>query len=229
MSSKPHAIAAVLFAVLLLSACSTPQNHITLVDVPSGTVAGVATERGVLILKEPAIKRRDVYAISHVYGNGVVKDDARVILTDEYLALLEPLSTRLNNTRFLLFPMAPDEELYVGILDTENDPRYLEADLFEGGARGDLVTCKELENYPVPTKNGYSGIGLFAYRDALWLVGILTPMKAEIPGVSETVYTFVGLDKFWDFLPDLNDNFSRDQKPFRPDLIYGVERDGSGE
>lgn len=229
MSLRPYAFVAVLIAVLLLCSCSTPQNHITIVDVPSGKVAGVATERGVLILKEPAVKRRDVYAISHHYGNGLVKDDARVILADEYLALLEPLSSRLNNIRFLLYPMEPDEELYVGILDPENDARYLEAILLDGGARGDLITCKELENYPMPTDNGYSGIGLFAYRDALWLVGILTPMKAEIPGIHDTVYSFVGLDKFWDFLPDVNDNFSRDQKPFRPDFIYGVERDGTGE
>ncbi|MBU0755667.1 MAG: hypothetical protein KJ645_11050 [Planctomycetes bacterium] len=210
--------------------CEAPHNHIALVEVPSGDVAGVATERGILLLNRPTLKLGDIYNIQHVFGNGVIYDQARVSDKDEYLALLTPQSSQLNNCRFMLFPLEVDDEIYVGVLDAENKPRYLPAELYEKGLRGDLVICRALSEYPFPTPEGYGGLGLFAYRDgSLWLAGILTSMKAEIGWFDEAVYPFIGLDEIWHFLPDLKDGYTRERKPFRPDFIYGVERDGSGE
>ncbi|MHC4941476.1 MAG: hypothetical protein ACYTG7_00500 [Planctomycetota bacterium] len=230
-SNRFRALHAILFfSALIVSGCASPHNHITVVEVPSGDVAGVSTERGILVLKKPVIKLGDIYDIQHVYGNGIVEDNARVVDMDEYLALLAPVSSQLNNCRFLMYPIEPDEELHVGILDKDNEARYLAAMLYERGNLGDLVTCPELHEYPEPSPEGYGGIGLFAYRDgSQWLVGVLTSMKAEIPGANTEVYPFVGLDKIWDFMPDLKDRFTHEKKPFRPDFIYGVERDGTGE
>jgi len=228
---RRSAAAAILLAASFgLLGCEAPFNHITVVEVPSGTVAGVATENGILVLHKPAIKPDDIYPIMHAFGNGIVFDEAKVDDMDEYLALLTPLSSQLNTCRFLRFPMEPEEELYVGILDRENKARYLTAMLYKKGALGDFVICPELREYPEPSEEGYGGIGLFAYREgALWLAGVLTAMTAEIPGESEPVYPFVGLESIWRFLPELKNNFLREKKPTRPDFIYGVERDGSGE
>lgn len=210
--------------------CSSQENHITLVDVPSGQVAGIATERGILVLKKPAIKKGDTYSISHVYGNGIVPDEARVVDIDENLALLKPVSSNLNAVRFLLYPLDPEEELYVGVLDEDNDPYYLPSELFEGGVHGDLILCDELEDYPRPTSDGFGGIGVFAYRDGYhWLTGLLLPMKAQISGSMKEAYPFVGMESIVNFFPDLRDNFTRQKRPFRPDLELGLERDGSGE
>jgi hypothetical protein len=230
-SNRFRAIPALLIlSALLVMGCTSPKNHITVVEVPSGDVAGVATERGILVLKKPVIKMGDIYDIQHIYGNGVVHDNARVVDMDEYLALLTPVSSQLNNCRFMMWPIEPDEELHVGILDKDDEPRYLIAKLYERGRLGDLIICPELHEYPMPTDEGYGGIGLFAHRNgSLWLVGVLTSMKAEIPGEGYVVYPFVGLDKIWDFMPDLLDRFTHEKKPFRPDFIYGVERDGTGE
>jgi hypothetical protein len=220
-----------LFLLFLWGAgCSTQGNHITLVEVPSGQVAGMATERGVLVLKKPAIKIGDLYPIQHVYGNGVVHDEARVEETDEYLALLTPLSSQLNNVRFLASPIEPEEALYIGILDENNEDLYLHAEMYQAGMMGDFVMCEELINYPEPSQDGYAGVGLFAERHGyLYLAGLLTPMTLDKPGLGAEIYAFLGIDQIYRFLPDLDNRFKQEQKPFRPDFIHGVERDGSGE
>jgi len=212
--------------------CRSQENHITLVDVPSGQVAGLATEQGILLLNTPSIKSGDIYSIRHIYGNSRLEDEAIVIHTDEYLAIMAPISVKLNMASFLRFPIKTEEELYIGVLDEDNDPVYLPAELFEKGAKGDFVLCKELHLYPEPIPDkGYGGLGLFAYRqDYLWLAGILTPMKAQISGVADDVYTFVGMDTILRFLPNnIEDLINRVKKPFRPDLEFGINRDGSGE
>lgn len=220
----------IMVTAFCVSGCQSPDNHLTLVDIPSGEVAGVATEKGIMVLKTPTVKAGDIYDIEHIYRNGTVYDQARVIDTNEYLALLTPVSSQLNNCRVLLFPVEPDEELYVGVLDNENKAYYLIADLVELGEKGDLITCIDLEKYPRPTPEGYGGTGLFAFRDgSLWLAGILTNVSAEMQGKKGKVYPFVGLDKIWRFITEAENKYSREKKPFRPDFIYGVERDGTGE
>jgi hypothetical protein len=221
----------VLFAfALLFLGCNTPDNHITLIEIPSGAVAGVATECGILMLKKPVINVDDLFPIRHVYRDGVVRDEALVIKADEYLALLEPVSSRLNNARFLIDPLDLNEILYVGILNSDQEAEYLEAELLAGGAKGDFILCPELEEYPEVSTDGYGGIGLFSYRGGMeWLVGILSPFEAEIDGVTGRAYPYIGMDRIWEFIPYLHDNFTRKRKPFRPDFEHGVERDGSGQ
>jgi hypothetical protein len=227
---KGMKLAAFFAPILIFLGCTTPDNHITLIEIPSGDVAGLATECGILALKKPIINPGDVFPIQHVYRDGVVQDEARVVNTDEYLALMEPVSSQLNNVRFLMYPLAEDETLYLGILDGDQDAEYLEAELLAGGAKGDFVLCSELIEYPEPSTDGYGGIGLFAYREgAMWLAGILSPFRAEIDGITGDAYPFIGMNKIMKFIPDLEDHFTRKRKPFRPDFEHGVERDGSGE
>ena len=191
----------------------------------------MATEIGIVTLHDPAIREGDVYPFRHMYKNGEVRDEARVTRTDEYLALLEPVSSKLNTVRFLRYPLAQKEELYVGLLDEEGDAQYLPAERLHQGAHGDLVLCRELEKYPEALEGrGYGGVGLFAYRDGYhWLAGLLTPLRAQVRGVAGMVYPFVPIERFLEFIPELKDQFNRERKPFRPDFEYGVNRDGSGE
>ncbi len=216
--------------LVFLNGCATHDNHITLVDLPSGRVAGVATEVGVLMLNKSVVNVGDLYPIEHPFRDGVVTDEAKAVDSNESLALLKPVSARLYNARFLLYPLEPGEELYVGILDSDNDTVYLDAELVFDGAKGDLILCSDLEQYPEPSPDGYGGIGLFAYRDGgLWLTGILTPMTAVIDGVQGKVYPFINMDQIFRFLPELKDFVTPERRPFRPDFEHGVNRDGSGE
>ncbi len=232
LNAKTSVLPAVILVTLAIffSGCRSQGNHLTVVDIPSGSVAGVATERGVLVLKTPSIRQGDVYPITQVYGNGLVPDNALVIDTDEHLALLDPHSSQLNNVRFLLYPLEPGEDLYLGVVDSDNEEEYIEAQLLDGGNRGDFIVCSDLDGYPQQGTNGYGGIGLYVKRRGYyWLSGILTPFSAELENGPDAVYPFVNIDKIWRFIPDLKDTFTREKKPFRPDFEYGLNRDGSGE
>jgi hypothetical protein len=215
-------------AALAFTACRGPEPPEALVDFRTqyGTVYGLSTERGILLLAEVLPEEQEELAFRYHIGNGFFDDIATVQQRGEVLSVLQPQSSRPNEVRFAGDPAHAEDELYFEVRDEDGDPDLLEALLLDAGKYGDLVVIDEEDSLEDRARQ-LTGAGLYAWRDGhMQLVGIgnglysVSPPALAFIGVHEMAYTFPA---------ETTTYFDREARPRRADFEYGIPRDLAGE
>lgn len=219
------ALPTALCAGLLAVACHAPAPVEATVEVatPRGIVRAVATEDGIVALRELLPADGDTLSFRGRHRGGFFDDQARLLRQSDELALLAPLSSRPSLARFGRYPAAFDDRLFVEVR-TGDHADLLEGHLLAEGHRGDLLELDEGEVLDLAQR--YCGAGVFAWREGtLELVGVLNGVYCEQPAA----LAFIGLDELSVLLPETSDFFRRRALPHRSDFEFGIPRDFEGE
>ncbi|MSR45495.1 MAG: hypothetical protein EXS13_00225 [Planctomycetes bacterium] len=210
---------------LSTGACRVPSPIEANVELatPRGMVRAVATEDGIVALRELIPEDGSMIQFRGRRQDGFYDDQARLLRRSDELALLAPVSSRPNLARLAAYPASFDDRLFIEVR-TGDHADLLECSLYDLGRRGDLLALEEGELRDLAQR--YSGAGVFALREGmLQLVGVLNGVYCEQP----ELLAFVGLDELSMLLPETSDYFRRRALPRRSDFEFGIPRDFAGE
>ncbi|MFO0985305.1 MAG: hypothetical protein U1E76_26840 [Planctomycetota bacterium] len=193
-------------------------EHILELQFGNDTRFAVSTEDGILCLAEDALRSASI-PFRFRYKRGIFEDRATVDRINENLAILLPQTSNLYHVRFGAYPAREDDELYLGVYDSDERPYLLRVALYQRGQFGDLLEVPIGNDEAAAFADRFRGVGLYAWRDDYYqLVGILNGVYT----VDRPIVAFIGLEEIARILPTGSHYFERKIKVPRPDFEYGI-------
>jgi hypothetical protein len=225
---RPKLFSALLLLLALTGACAAPTpSHLARlwpVGQSGEPMLGLSTEEGVLILSSPNLGIGDWFHIQFPVGNSGLGDWGILSHLNDDLAVVRPLTARLEEGRLASAPPKPQETIYLALRSAGDQPVMRAVTRWNEGSNGDYVTVSGQGPAEVAARN-LAGSGLYVLRDRRWkIIGMLAGTTARLPqrNPNHVGLGYIRLNELARVLPDQIDYFERDIKPLRPDFEFGV-------